>query len=93
MVIMASTLHHVHAAEVSPLLGYYSNDYWLLLGGSAHGKCPAPLGPENISQLNKKTKGLSRLLDNFQPYQETGLDSKRIPRQLWELDFAHRKIA
>jgi hypothetical protein len=29
-----------------------------------------PLGPENISQLNKKTKGLSRLLDNFQPYQE-----------------------
>lgn len=42
VVIMASALHQVHAAEVSPLLGYYSNDYWLLLGGSAHGKWLAP---------------------------------------------------
>ena len=38
-----------------------------------------------IPQLNKKTKGLSRLLDNFQPYQETGLDSNRIKQHLWNL--------
>ena len=42
VIIMSSALHQVQAAEVSPLLGYYSNDYWLVLGGSAHGKWLAP---------------------------------------------------
>ena len=43
---------------------------------------PPRWGLRIIPQLNKKTKGLSRLLDNFQPYQETGLDSERIPGTL-----------
>jgi hypothetical protein len=38
MVTMASTSHRVQAAEVAPLLKYYSQDYWVLLGGSKGGK-------------------------------------------------------
>lgn len=48
MLLTVSSPSRLQAAELVPLLKYYSQDYWVLLGGSQGGKwlTAAAVGPD-----------------------------------------------